>query len=128
EAEHGVWAGDGAVGFNVGADVDFAVHPARIVARWTNWGKVTFSARICGESPTCSKAAVSLSAGQSCFNSFIIILRRWEKLSFTKRVKTFCFSTGSRRFSRRFRLMHMESTSGGGKKQSAGILKWLCGS
>ena len=35
--------------------------------------------------------AVNFSTGQSCFNNFSIILRRWEKLSFTSRSNRACW-------------------------------------
>ena len=50
-----------------------------ILVSSTNCSKLNFSARSCGEIFNSAKAAASLSAAQSCFNSFSIILRRWEK-------------------------------------------------
>src|SRR4051812_3266382 len=101
---------------------------------WSNWvnltncSKVTFSARIWGESCNCSKAAVNFSTGQFCFNSFNIILRRCDKLNFTRRAKATLSSGDNNGWGRRTRATQAESTSGAGKKQSAGILKWPLGS
>ena len=54
------------------------IHPsfAKIFVSATNCSKLNFSARSWGEMLSSANAASSFSFGQSCFNSFNIILRR----------------------------------------------------
>src|ERR1700722_18712034 len=106
----------------------FQPTPESFLVNATNCSSVTRSARICGDNFNSSNPPAIFSAGHSCFNNLNIILRRCEKLNFTK-----CSNLGSSSFdnsgcARRTNTTHAESTSGTGKKQSAGILKFVSGS
>src|SRR4051812_23542580 len=78
---------------------------AKSLANSTNCSNGKASARICGESPKVANAAVATSNGQSAFNNFRNILRRWENPLFTTFTKMGITSGAKSGFSRRISLM-----------------------
>ena len=79
-------------------------------------------------SPPALNQGLSQSCGQSSLSNLSIIFRLCENARFTILVNVAACSRFNSGFDRRSSVTQAESTSGRGKKQSAGTLNQPCGS